>query len=231
MRLLFFILFLTSSLNILNAQDMKIIGLTTEDTYDWGVKYPKEKHLKASLKITNTSDIPLILRDIKPGCSCVTYNIDKYTINKNDTAELNVTLNTSGYKGQVQKLVTLHSNSIENPEFYLLVRTYVLYPIAFTPSEHFYFPELKVNDAQTQSIIIRNTLDKPIKIVDYYVPNTDINISINKGDVINAKDSIELKVTLKAEKTSNNYFEVLHFKTDAEEDPSFKVYVRGMFKK
>lgn len=229
MKYLFIIIGILFGINAY-SQEIKIIGLTSEDAYDWGLKYPTDKLLNIELKIVNTGKNNLIINQAKPGCSCTTCELDKYTIAKGDTAILKITLNTSGYKGNVQKLVTIYSNAHNVPEFYLFIRTYILYPIAFSPSEHFYFPDLKVGKSNKQSIYIKNTLDKPAKIEDFYIPSADITINIKKGDIINPKDSIKLEVNVAPKEKSNNYFETLFFKTNLVEDPSFKVYVRAKFK-
>lgn len=213
-----------------STPNFKITGLTGEDFYNFGNRYPKETMLRNSFNILNTGNDTLNILDIHPGCSCVSGSISKYSIAPGDTAVFNASFNTRGYKGYTQKVITIKTNDPNTPEFYLLLQVTMIYPLTFSPNEYFFFGDLAVNKPSSSAISIKNTTAKPIKILDIKIDNADVKITANPGDIINPNDSIELKATV-TPSNDKPFFSTISFKTDCEEDPIFRVFVKGVFKK
>ncbi len=219
-----------SALNLHTAPGFKLLDLTGEDDYHWGDKYPQESILNHKFRLVNTGQDTLNILDLHPGCSCVSASINNYNIAPNDTAILSASLNTIGYKGYIQKLVTIKSNDPNTSEFYLLLKANIIYPVTFSPNEYFFFPALELNKSQTSTIEITNTTDSTITILDINISTADVKINLNPKDTIAAKSSIKLNATVMPSE-NKPFFATISFRTDCKQDPVFRVFVKGNIKK
>lgn len=66
--------------------------------------------LKHVFTVTNTGTLPLLLREVRSSCDCLTTTFESKEIPPGSTAPIEVTLSTQGRAGVVRKTVTVTSN-------------------------------------------------------------------------------------------------------------------------
>lgn len=80
-----------------------------EPVYDLG-KLTENQVVSTKFTLTNMGASPLVIRQTKPNCSCVTSKVSEQTIKPGESTEMEVTFNSEGRRGNQQKSVTVFSN-------------------------------------------------------------------------------------------------------------------------
>lgn len=81
-----------------------------------GTHHAGEK-FKEVIKITNNGKTDLILREIKPSCSCITFAIASKVIKPGETVSLTITVDSVNQTiADLTKYLTIHTNDPDHPE-------------------------------------------------------------------------------------------------------------------
>lgn len=220
----FFLIFLSD----INAQPQILFsGLDNNYLYDFGNVSPKQKIISAKVKITNPGTDTLRITDIKPACGCTSTPLDKYTIVAGDTATLTINFRTTGYKGNVKKAVAIYTNIPQQEEMYIFIQCNIVYPISFAPNEYLVFINFETTQHYTQDVSLTNSTDKPITIKDLSISDGNLTASLKPGDILEPGVATKLSVTFSP--TEKKLFHgAISFNTDCEDDPVFRVFIKGM---
>ena len=214
--------------NNVNAQPQIILsGLDENSSYNFGNVSPKEKIISAKVKITNPGTDTLRITDIKPACGCTSTPLDKYTIVAGDTATLTINFRTTGYKGNVKKAVAIYTNIPQQEEMYIFIQCNIVYPVSFAPNEYLVFFNFETGQHYTQEVSLTNTTDKPITIKDLSISDGNLTANLKPGDILEPGVATKLSVTFSP--TEKKLFHgAVSFNTDCEDDPVFRVFIKGM---
>ena len=220
----FFLIFLSD----INAQPQILFsGLDNNYLYDFGNVSPKQKIISAKVKITNPGTDTLRITDIKPACGCTSTPLDKYTIVAGDTATLTINFRTTGYKGNVKKAVAIYTNIPQQEEMYIFIQCNIVYPISFAPNEYLVFINFETTQHYTQDVSLTNSTDKPITIKDLSISDGNLTVNLKPGDILEPGVATKLSVTFSP--TEKKLFHgAISFNTDCEDDPVFRVFIKGM---
>ncbi len=117
------VLALSCSFSSLQAQDALQVVNTFEGekpalkwdqtTFDFG-EISQNVPAEATFTLTNTSDIPLLLKEVKPTCGCTVAAYDQDPILPGETTEIKTTYNAKK-EGNFQKTIKVTTNLSEKP--------------------------------------------------------------------------------------------------------------------
>lgn len=119
--------------------------------------------------IQNTGDEDLILQRISPSCGCTAAAVASTTIKPGTKENVRVTFNTAGMYGNKSKIVSVLTNSRENPEVTLKMKGAVVRGITASP-ERLVFGEISQGASETVrtkevSIAVTEGMDREVSQV------------------------------------------------------------------
>ena len=87
----------------------------TEKSYDFGEITQGEK-VEHIFEFENVGNEPLILSDVRTTCGCTAPEWPREPIAPGKTAKIKVVFNSAGKMGMQNKVITVMSNAVNNPE-------------------------------------------------------------------------------------------------------------------
>lgn len=87
----------------------------TEKSYNFGDITQGEK-VEHVFEFENTGNEPLILSDVRTTCGCTAPEWPREPIAPGKTAKVKVVFNSAGKMGMQNKVITVMSNAVNNPE-------------------------------------------------------------------------------------------------------------------
>ena len=112
-------------------------------------------------KVKNTGDAPLEI-DAKPNCGCTVASFDKI-IQPGAEGRIEADLNTSAFRGHVQKTIDVKSNDLDRPQLNLRLTANVLSVLQILPSENLVIG-LKSSSPTVKELEVRTTGKDPIQV-------------------------------------------------------------------
>lgn len=206
---------------IINTPKLEIVG---GDTYDWGKVSPKDNPLHANIVIKNTGNATLEIKEVKAACGCTSAPLNRSTLEPGDTTSLDVTLRLGSSAGDYTKTVRITSNDPVNPNKILVLKTHIFFPIQLSPTSYFTFNVMKVGTEAVSALKLKNNTNETVKLSDFELTPTDLNISIKEGQTLKPGQEIDLIAKYKPSKPG--YFNCsLRMKTNSPEMP--EIFVSG----
>jgi rhodanese-related sulfurtransferase len=101
---------------VIAAQEISV------DSPNYGVSIPSAGVVvRHSFRVWNKGDRPLTISDVQPSCVCTKAVPTKAELAPGQSTEVDVTVDTTGFAGQVVRTVTLVSNDPANPQLVLVI--------------------------------------------------------------------------------------------------------------
>lgn len=189
--------------------------------YDWGQQKPDPAGLKAKIKLFNKGTDTLKISSVKPGCGCTAAPLDKYNVEPNGFAVMDITLNASSYTGDVSKSITINSNDAAKPSEVLHLKAYMFRPLATVPS-FLAFNNLIVGESGMGWIEVKNNTDKDITITKMEIFPPNLALNFHEGSVIPAQG--KYKVTASYTPTAQGQFNCrIVMETNSTEAPKLEI--------
>ncbi|OGU60301.1 MAG: hypothetical protein A2X64_03660 [Ignavibacteria bacterium GWF2_33_9] len=195
-------------------------------TFDWGKSNPAKSPLKTTIKIKNVGNEILKIKEVKPGCGCTNAPLDKYDIQPNDFASMEVSLNITSYTGDITKSIRISSNDPQNGDTYVFLKTNVFRPLIAEPSVYLGKSIININEEVTFEFKLKNQTDKPIKILSYDISPEEAVSSIMKNEIVapNSSKAFTIKATSKTVGRLNGQLKI---HTDIKDVPDMTIYFYG----
>jgi hypothetical protein len=139
---------------------------------DFGMVKPNDKPTKV-ITIKNEGDEDLLIERARASCGCVKVSISTKRISPGKSAELEVTFDTTGYDGKVNKDIFITSNDFGEPEKRIHVSVEVEHQpnpvLNYSPTE-WNLSLISQGDKPSLTLMIENTGDKDLVIdkIDVY---------------------------------------------------------------
>ena len=83
--------------------------------HDFGEVNQGEK-VQYDFLYVNTGSGPLVISDVKTTCGCTAPNWSREALAPGDSAKLKVVFSSVGKRGMQNKVITIYSNAVNNPE-------------------------------------------------------------------------------------------------------------------
>lgn len=163
-------------------------------TYDWGNVKPEDSPLKAKVKIMNTGNQLLEIKEVKPGCGCTTAPLQNDKIKPGEHTYLDVTLKMSNYSGNVRKTILIRSNDPTKARSVLTLKCNVQRPYKIFP-RFLSFNRMYLNEVNSSRVNISNKTNKPMTITNLDFKPEGLKLNIKEGDVIPANETITIEAS------------------------------------
>ncbi|MFC2079748.1 DUF1573 domain-containing protein [Candidatus Bipolaricaulota bacterium] len=85
--------------------------------------------------LSNTGDELLVISEVVPSCGCTTAELETYELEPGQSVELPITIDTTGFSGQVLRTIDVFSNDRAMPILTLIIEIDAPDVAALTPTE------------------------------------------------------------------------------------------------
>lgn len=221
--LLLLITFLT-----LDAFSAPKLRFENGDTYDWGKVRSVDEPLKTKVKIINEGDDTLKIYTVKPGCGCTAAPLNKYNIEPNGYAIMDVSLMVPKSPGLHTKSILFKTNDPTKEETYFYLKAEYVPPLKFFPDSKVMASNLLIGDTSTFKVVMKNTSGEEIIIKEPKTEPQDVIFTNLKPDIIIKPDeefTIEVRI---APNTIGNLSGKIKFKTTFPDLPRVEIPVFGI---
>lgn len=218
--------FIALSLVAISQPKMEIIGGVE---HNWGKVKPSDSPLKHTIKIKNSGNEQLVIRNVKPSCGCTTAPLDKDKLQPGETANIDVKMNIGNRAGKTLKTITISSNDPKNSMVVYKLNADVKKSITIEPVRYFAFNQMEVGKEESASVTIKNTGDEAVTISDFSVKPDDLKINLKGKKTLKPGESV--KLTAKITPTKPGYLNCnVSFVTTSKEDPKVSISGYGSVK-
>lgn len=127
------------------------------------------KVLDLEYVFTNTGDETLIIKNINTSCGCTYTRLEKKEYEPGEKGVIPVKFFSKGYRGKVIKTVTVVSNDKANPYLRLSMAGLIKlkdFSVAQVDKDVLNFGELKPGDTPSEQVIITNTGNIDLRILE-----------------------------------------------------------------
>ena len=98
-------------------------GKETVDPYTWDFGRVSEGEIvKHAFSLKNESDKTLTIKDLHTSCGCTASEIKKRVLGPGESAEIGVSFNSKGYKGEVKQFIYVNTDDIDNPVIRFIIK-------------------------------------------------------------------------------------------------------------
>ncbi len=108
--------------------------------------------------VKNTGDLTLKIADVSSTCGCAKVKVSSKTVPPGETSNIDVEIILAGYRGMLDKHVSLKTNDPENPVLKLYMRGEVIPSLAIEP-RHLFFRKLDL----TKSALLSSSITYNVK--------------------------------------------------------------------
>mgnify|MGYP001080392254 CR=1 FL=1 len=174
----------------------------SEELWDFGTIKQGEK-VTHVFEVKNLGGTELVISKVRPSCGCTAALLSSPEVPPGGTSQIEVTFNSSGFKGKVTKYIYVESNDPDEPRAKLTITATVEVPSKLVESkpELTIFPiflnlrTIKQGQKCTRIIKLKNWGEKKIKIVN--VNSSSKLITVNPSSVeIGAGEEAKINVSL-----------------------------------
>ena len=190
---------------------------------DMGVIYSGTKKV-SRLTVKNIGNQPLKILEVTPSCGCTTVKKLKQELKPNESDDIEISFDATGYRSKVEKYVSISSNDptaqFVSVKFTADVRE-ELEPS--TMSLLMWLGSLPLGKEAEQTVKFKNISDHPIAIRGVTPSSANLSVKADKM-TLKPEESISVVITLKAEKAgySNEHFVL---ETDSKNQPKIEMKV------
>lgn len=180
---------------------------------------------KGTIVFKNIGNDTLRIISVQPQCGCTTVKRPKDFLLPNESDVAEVEFNSTGYRGKVEKHVSITTNDLASQYVDVKLIAEVkeeLEPIGY--SAFTWLGNVVIGKAMTQTISFKNVSGHHITIQDIKVSSPIITAKTEKK-TLNPSDTINVQVTVKTEKAgyNNEHFTI---EIDSKYQPYVEMSVR-----
>lgn len=175
-------------------------------------------------ELKNIGDQPLKILGIQPSCGCTTVKQPKNELKPGESDFVEVEFNASGYRGKVEKYITITTN--DPTAQYPLVKLKADVREELEPNTHsslMWFGNITVGKTQERTITFRNVSDHQITVRNTAGSSPRVAVKFDKKTLA-PSDSVIVTVVVTAEKPgyANDHFLL---QTDSKNQPKVEMKV------
>ncbi len=166
-----------------------------------------DREIDLVFEFKNAGNKVLVIKNVVPDCGCTTHQLEKIEYKPGETGKITVKFDSTGYNGKVIKGITVFTNDEKNKSVNLYIEGVVvnrnIIKVVLEP-ESLDFGKLKTGQKVTRSVIITNSGNKTLQLVEYTV-DPEISLVFQKKS-LKAGEKTKLEITFTAlEKGDYNY--------------------------
>ena len=201
----------------------KPIVEANEVLYDFGFA-GHMKTIKHIFKLKNVGKQPLIIKELKQSCACTAVLLSKKDVLQNETAEIQVKLDTFYHRGRQTASVKVHTNDTHTPIVYFTI-TGVIAGHARVVPNNLHLKNIQRTEKTQRIIDIYDPGDRRLKVkkVTSSSPYITAKIQPVYEDILTAKILVTIKTGIPLGKLD----EKLTIVTEGYKHPIIEVLVKG----
>jgi len=188
---------------------------------DLGTIYAGMKK-QGKIVLTNTGNDTLRIYSIQPSCGCTTVKQPKSILLPFESDVAEVEFNSSGYRGKVEKHITITTNDPLYQNVFIKLIADVKQEIESTNhSSLLWFGNVGLGKTLVQETTLKNISDHKIKIINFTTSSSSMSVLLEKK-TLNPNDTLSVQVTVKPEKLGygNDNFTI---ETDSKNQPFVEI--------
>lgn len=194
-------------------------------TFDFGKPMEGEK-VKIVFNLKNAGDSELEITKVHAGCGCTEAKATQNRILPGESAAVEAVFNTSGYRNEVSKTITVTTNDPAHQSVVLTIRGNVT-PIAeLKPQSYINLGDMKPGDEIISEIILMPKIEKRFKIL-----RVDSSAKIASAVYFDKRKNREgnyvLKIKVVAHSVAGRFYDQLSVVTDLPGNPVIRFPVYG----
>ena len=162
-----------------------------EIEHNFGTVQPGEK-VTHSFKVKNQGDSNLEITEVRPSCGCTTAGSWSRLIKPGESGDIPVQLDTSRFKGELTKTISVTSNDPTHKLAVLKLVGSIWVPIALSETHAVFSSNLDLEVPQTKVITIENKSGTPLELSDL---NMTSKLFTAKVNTVTAGEKYELEIT------------------------------------
>ena len=202
----FFMLMFTLSVK----EEEKFIIKFDEEVYDFGSVLEGEK-VNYTFVFTNKGTETILIKNVRPTCGCTVTGKYDSEVKPGNKGKINVQLNTKGFDGKVNKVITISTNIPGKESIILTLKGNIFTPINVQPKSLWLGRIMKSETSLTGSFTIKNNSKKPLEILEIIPPHERTTVEMK---TIKANSEYTLEVTVGAPFQEKRVSEYIIVKTN-----------------
>lgn len=167
---------------------MVIISLFVTSLFSQQIEFLNEKDIDAgkihqgdtiegSIRFVNHGEAPVTITNVRTSCGCTAAKPDKEVYTAGDTAEVNYTIKTDGFSGNIHKSIRIDLDGAEVKNAAFTIHANISQDINITPGYlQFRQVSLDSDSSITEFFEIQNDMDLPVEIKKVTVDNDLIKV-------------------------------------------------------
>lgn len=183
------------------------------------------KPINAVFTFKNVGDTELEITAVRSSCGCTKAVAKETKLAPQQSSTINTVFNTSGYNGNVSKIVSITTNDPERGNITLSFKAEVI-PLATLKPERLNFGSIKVNQSRTHRLFVYPGDVKTFTITKV-IPSAHASAPSYKKITDKTGDYWELTVLVKAGSDPGRIMEWLDIVAGSDENQKARVMVYG----
>jgi len=183
-----------------------------EMEWDWGKVYTGDQIVHV-FNFENKGDKTLFILNVSTSCGCTAALATHKEVPPGGKGKIEVTFNTTGYRGRSHKAVYISTNDPAMKKAILKIYGDVQVDLVIRPNT-IYTGFRKRNEAQSRRIILTNKGQKPIRLLEVISHPPEIISEINGEHTIEPGGDMRVPLKLKLPEKGNRFFGRIILRTD-----------------
>lgn len=194
-------------------------------SFDFGRSMEGEK-IKAVFHVKNVGDADLEITNVRAGCGCTDAKASESRIQPGKSAVVEAVFNTTGYRSQVSKTVTVTTNDPAQPTVVLTIKGEVV-PIAdLKPQAYLNLGDMKPGATSLSDFVVVPNVKQTFQIVR--AVSSGKHVSVLRFDrKRNRAGNYALKIRVIAGHTPGRFYEQISLLTDLPGNHTIRLPVYG----
>jgi len=124
----------------------------------------KGEVLEWTYSVKNIGSADLVITDARPSCGCTVAQFDK-VVKPGESGKIHAKLETKDFKGPINKIVTVVSNDLENPNARLFLKANIKAVVDVLPDANLRFTKLKREPFQVKRLLVTEETGSDFKVL------------------------------------------------------------------
>lgn len=143
-----------------------------QPSYDFG-EIPQGETVRHIFSFTNSGDKPLHIEKVHSSCGCTAALVSTKTLAPGDRSEVQANFDSTRFRGEVSKTISLYSNDPKQPVVQLVVKGKVLETLSVTPAL-VYLGQVAVGKTSIAQVALQNHGDVELRLDKVQTTSPDL---------------------------------------------------------
>jgi hypothetical protein len=185
---------------------------------------------KAFFEFNNAGNVDLVIARTRSSCGCATAFSTRKMVPPDSGGTVEVTFNSTQFRGAKVKHVYVYSNDPQVPVDTLTIKAFVKSEIDCTP-RNILFSNAKKGERLSAKVFLYNPGEKPVTVISLLPHESFIKVKWDRPRALNPNDTVAVFVEVTPPDTSSTFGGSIGVRIDRKTPVPFSIRVFGTFKK